>query len=156
MPIYEFRCPACTSGFQAFASAPPDLTVTPIPCPDCTTPLRRRYTPFTHRAGLPDHYNPAVGSYVRSMADLKSHFSRMSDEVSERQGHEARFVPVDLREQRAELGVTDEGLDSTYRREHDSGQAPARGAEYGRAAVHADRASTPTTTDEVRWLPKLT
>lgn len=68
------------------------------------------------------HYNTAVGKVVSNDTDFRSELSRQSDEASERNQFAVSFQPIDHRESREHLGVTDEGLDSTYSEEVKQGK----------------------------------
>ncbi len=51
---------------------------------------------------------------VTNDADFKSELSRQSDEASERNQFAVNFQPIDHRDAGEHLGVTEEGMDSTY------------------------------------------
>lgn len=67
------------------------------------------------------HFNNATGEYVTGERNFKDALKRKSEEMTVRTGMEHNYAPVDLREKDA-LGVTDEGLDETRKRLHDTGQ----------------------------------
>lgn len=116
---YEYRCTACDLTFRC------DVRDDQVMCLHCDR-MARRIWGFhvlpTSSAG----FNPTTGTYVRNRADLNSQLARASDEASSPQtlydaygeAHHverppSQYVPVDLRDREA-LGVTSEGLDSTY------------------------------------------
>lgn len=103
MPVYEFRCPHGDTL---------DTDRTPPFCDECMSPMRRIWS-FSFKRPMADHYNPSVGSYVRSEQDFTDKLKAMSDEATERTGIPHNYVPVDPTDRKA-LGVTDEGLDATY------------------------------------------
>lgn len=70
---------------------------------------------------MQEHWNASVNKPIRSDAQFRSELSRASDEMSERTGTDHKFVPIDMGDKSA-CGVTDEGLDETAKRRHDSGE----------------------------------
>ncbi len=82
----------------------------------CGLTMRREWNSFalTRVSSVQPHFNHSIGSYVRNNADLKSEFSRKSDEMSERMGQHVDYQPIDpydLRHSPESFGVTEEGLD---------------------------------------------
>lgn len=89
-------------------------------CPFCSFPLKRVWNLFHSTPIITEPvYNPSLGKHVSGMKDMKEKFKIASDSASERLGMSVNYQPVDL-SQKGSIGVTDEGLDSTYKREHDS------------------------------------
>lgn len=122
MPIYEFKC-AVHGVFQDWRELG---DTTPPPCPQCDTPMTRKYSLFAPKMGMQAHFNVALGRYVESEADLKDGFKTLSEQQSEKDGITRSFIPVDPREAKTELGVTDEGLDATYAKMRDEGVTEAK------------------------------
>lgn len=144
MPLYDYLCDACGHRFEEVFSIHDDsarawcpncqsfirepLPVETLPngamslqlTPDllAATPRGRKiitqFPGVTHGMVREAHYNTTVGKVVTSDADFKNELSRMSDEVSERNQIPAKFAAIDHREAREHLGVTEEGMDSTY------------------------------------------
>lgn len=73
--------------------------------------MKRVYSASVLTAFQP-HFNHSVGKYVRSMREFKDALNQGSDEMSNRLGHEHRYVPLESGEA---PGVTEEGLDSQKR-----------------------------------------
>lgn len=73
----------------------------------------RRVFGFSYIKPMQAGYNPSVGKHISNMAQLKSEFSRMSDEAEMVTGNPHNFQPIDPMDKKA-LGVTDEGLSSTH------------------------------------------
>jgi hypothetical protein len=76
--------------------------------------MGRKYSLFAPRMGMEAHFNVALGRYVHNNADLQDGFKTLSEQQSLKDGITRSFIPVDPREAKTELGVTDEGLDATY------------------------------------------
>lgn len=113
MPVYAFACP-CGSRLERFVSqmSPPS----PPLCPTCDTRMSRRFS-FSFRRSMPEHFNSSIGSYISNERDFKDGLKAQSEAATLRTGIEHNFVPADISEPAA-YGVTDEGLDSTYRAHH--------------------------------------
>lgn len=128
MPIYDYLCDHCGHRFEEVYSIYEDSTITP--CTSCASRGESNFARkiITHFPGVTyglvreAHYNTAVGGVVRSDAEFKSELSRQSDALSERNGFPVNFQPIDHREAGQHLGVTDEGLDSTYARQVQTGE----------------------------------
>src|SRR5688572_16350362 len=120
MPTYEYRCPECgqyASHFHAF-----DQSSTPHQCARCHMyPIDKIVSNFSIAAPMQDHFNTAVNKPISSMRTLKAELNRKSEELTERTGIPHNYQPVDLRDKEG-LGVTDEGLDSTYARQTATGE----------------------------------
>lgn len=123
MPIYEFKCKnqQCGNIYQDFR--PLGDTVPRGSCPDCGSRFGRHFGLFA--AGPVDtmdaHMNATTGTVIRSRKEFRNELKRKSDEMSERTGMTHNYVEHDAREMKQDLGVTDEGLESTYREVNDSG-----------------------------------
>ena len=110
MPQYQFRCPSCRSLY----------TVTepnhPAPCPSCGVSVKRVWT-FTTGRGMPEHFNNAIGEHVTNQRAFYDGLKRKSEADSIRTGMEHDYQPVDPSDMRDPSlhGVTEEGLDDTYR-----------------------------------------
>lgn len=128
MPIYDYLCDLCGHRFEEVFSIHEDSSITP--CRSCASrgehkPARKIITRFpgiTHGMVREAHYNTSTGTVIKSDSEFKSELSRQSDAASERNGFAVSFQPIDHRESRDHLGVTDEGLDSTYARQVETGQ----------------------------------
>jgi hypothetical protein len=85
---------------------------TPPRCPGDGITMTREWNTFAvaRKPFTESHFNHSVGSVIHSDRQFRSELARKSDEMSERQGFEANFQPVDVRD-KAACGVTDEGLD---------------------------------------------
>lgn len=120
MPLYDYLCDSCGNRQEEVFSIHDDSRTTP--CIACASrgiafQARKIITSFpgvTHGLVRETHYNTAVGSVVSNDAEFKSELSRWSDERSEYNGFPVNFQPIDHREAKEHLGVTDEGMDSTY------------------------------------------
>lgn len=67
----------------------------------------------------------AVGKPVSNSRNFKDELKRQSETQTLRTGIETDYQPVDYRDTDS-LGVDQEGLDSTYRRLHNSGEQPLK------------------------------
>jgi len=122
MPIYEFKC-VVHGVFQDWR----ELGETQPPgCPNCGIKMTRKYSLFAPKMGMAPHFNVALGRYVESEADLKDGFKTLSEQQSLKDGIDRSFIPVDPREAKTELGVTDEGLDATYAKMRETGVTEAK------------------------------
>lgn len=114
MPIYEFKCKTCGQIGQAFRTAgdtqPPD-------CPFCGGLMKRKFSSFGMPAPFQDGVNPQLGTYVRSNRDHADQLKRASEQAWERTGIPCNYQPVHPADAKEVYGVTDEGLDATYRRQ---------------------------------------
>ena len=115
MPQYQFNCPSCR---QNYTVTQPNH---PQPCPSCGARVNRVYS-FTTGKGMPEHYNNAVGEFVSSRTQFYDGLKRKSEEAWARTGLDHDFQPVDPSDMRdpSAHGVTEEGLDATYRQAHDA------------------------------------
>lgn len=128
MPTYDYLCHYCGARFEEIFGIHEDSTHTP--CNRCATRgdaslAQKIITTFpgvTHGLVRETHYNTAVGAVVRNDAEFKSKLSEWSDERSEYNGFPVSFQPIDHREAKEHLGVTDEGMESTYSKQVESGQ----------------------------------
>lgn len=118
MAVYEWRCPECR---QAYATRRPLGDTTPPTCPPCQTPVKRRYSPFAIQIPMQEHYNHSVGAYITNERQFKDQLKIQSEAATLRTGLEHNFVPHDPRDAKDSLGVTDEGLEATYRRRRELG-----------------------------------
>lgn len=119
MQHYEYECPSHGTFLDP-------VRADSVFCADitCTNMAQRRWG-FSYRP-FPTHYNPSVGMTINSPSQLRSELSRQSDIASSPstvydadgsphvvERPPTNFQPVDIRD-RETLGVTNEGLDSTY------------------------------------------
>lgn len=126
---YEYECPvhgrirSDNRGDSIMCSTVPEGGHWPDDA--CIQPARRIWG-VNVKPSFHEGYNPTLGQYVSSRSQLNSALSRASDEASrprynvdnEGNVHEVipapvNYKPVDMRD-KAALGVTNEGLDSTY------------------------------------------
>lgn len=123
MPLFDYRCEQghITRDVHQSIHTPLDDQRT-IPCHFCDAPAHKLIAFPVVKKSLQPHHNLATGSYIQNEQALRSEFSRLSDEASERTGVTHSYVPLDNNEAREVCGVDDEGLDSTRRRQVDSGQ----------------------------------
>ncbi len=87
-----------------------------VPHCDCGLLMRREWNSFALQrvTSIQPHFNHSIGSYVNNRAELKSEFSRQSDEMSERMNFHVQYEPVDpvdLKNSPEAFGVTSEGLE---------------------------------------------
>ena len=119
MPIYEFKCEDCGLDFQSFRSvgdtAPPN-------CPTCRAVTKRKFSRFGMPVTFNEGWNQQLGSYVTSYRDHSEQLKRKSEADTLHTGIPCQYEPVHPADQREVFGITDEGLDATYRRQTDTGQ----------------------------------
>lgn len=145
MPVYDYLCPICNHRWEEVFSIHDDSTY--ALCPNWNNSIHRdtlrlwlstpghlaaaprepdyghkivtQFPGITHGMVKETHYNASVGKVITNDVDFKSELSRQSDEASERNQFAVNFQPIDHRDAGQELGVTEEGMDSTYaRRKH--------------------------------------
>ena len=85
---------------------------------DCGSPYKRVYS-FQAVRPMPEHFNLAAGTFVRTERELNDVYKRKSDEASERTGILHEFQPVSQSEKQA-LNVTSQGLSDTVKRREKS------------------------------------
>jgi hypothetical protein len=121
MPVYEFRCPTCGN-----ATYTTDREQN-LSCRLCSPgKAMKRVWGFSFHRPFQAGFNPTFGKPISNRAQLEAELSKASDIASaprivhdhDGQPHEVpgiptRLVPVDVRDKEA-LGVTEQGLDSTY------------------------------------------
>lgn len=118
MPVYEWRCGECGTAYQS-QRALGDLA--PPTCPTCNIPVRRRYSRIAVKQSMPEHFNSSTGAVVRNERQFRDQLKVQSEQATLRTGLEHNFVPHDPRDSKQELGVTEEGLEATYRRRRELG-----------------------------------
>lgn len=113
MTTYEYKCTECgTTGTDDRRLQGEFLKL--AGCANCgTRGTIKRVFGFSYIKPMQAGYNPSVGKHISNMAQLKSEFSRMSDEAEMVTGNPHNFQPIDPMDKKA-LGVTDEGLASTH------------------------------------------
>jgi hypothetical protein len=82
--------------------------------------LRRVYS-FRPGKVTHEHFNHTVGKVISDPKQFKSELARKSAEMTERTGIPHNYVPVDLNDKES-LRVSEEGMDSTLRRQTETGQ----------------------------------
>lgn len=136
MPVYEYRCPLCGSEGQQLRNMHDNG---PLPlCPTCGTQMCRKYSTFAIKPSMPAHFNQSVGSFVTNERNFADELKRASEAASApRQVFDAdgesiiitppehNFVPVDPHD-KERLGVTDDGMEETYRRLRNEGRMPGQ------------------------------
>lgn len=115
MPLYEYVCPSCgcISSINKTIEEYSLLSNASIWCPYDNTKVVRKYS-FSIQSSMPEHYNPSVGQHVSTKRQFKDELKRQEEDHYLTTGFEAKYSEVDMSEPSA-LGVTEEGLDSTYR-----------------------------------------
>lgn len=120
MPTYRYRCPDCSSTLLVeCAISERDMDLTCDQCPDA--PFLDRTFSFAYKAPMAEHYNDSIGTYVNNERQFKDELKRVSDERSERLNLAHDFQPVDPDDTEA-LGVTEEGLHETHKRQVERGE----------------------------------
>lgn len=115
MALYRFFCTSCNAVTEILSRDNPA-------CPYCAQMMRRDWRFHLGRDEVPEaHFNHTTGTVVHSKNDFRDQLKRLSEKATLNTGMEHRYEPVDLSDKKA-LGVTDEGLDATYRGRRDSGQ----------------------------------
>ena len=103
MPFYEYACDGCGRRFETMQRGDR------APC-ECGLNARRRWGFRPQASSFAGGFNPAVGRYVGSMGELKSHFARESERQSRETGMHVDIQPVDYRDKDA-CGITDADID---------------------------------------------
>ncbi len=103
---YTYRCP--THGSFDSDSRGDELW-----CPKCHARSQRKWS-FTVATPFTQHLNPTTGTIVNTPGQFKSELQRVND-ANEAAGRPSHLEAVDVRD-KAALGVTNAGLDSTYDR----------------------------------------
>jgi putative FmdB family regulatory protein len=98
MPFYEHKCPHHGKFL--------DRSQHESPCPECGSSTRRVFS-FSIGPSFHEGYSPTTGGYVSNERDLSDQLKLKSEEATNRNGIEHRYVPVDLRDKEA-CGVSDE------------------------------------------------
>ncbi len=117
--ILEWVCTYCGRHRETKDRQPPH-------CANCGLIMRREWNTFSlsRTAVIQPHFNHSIGAHVRNGAELKSEFSRASDEMSERMNFHVDYQPVDpydLKHNPEDFGVTTEGLEEREKAHHDAG-----------------------------------
>lgn len=124
MPVYDYRCAFCGLLAQQRRSIHDNG---PLPqCPKCHAPMVRDYgSGFAFVRPMQPHFNLSVGHWVSNKRQFNDSLKAASDEASERLGMEHHYIETDPTDTTA-LGVTEEGMDETYRRRRAAGQTEGR------------------------------
>jgi hypothetical protein len=115
---YSYECEAC--GYESIEAEFRPVGGTLGRTCDLCGGLLRRIVCFAFKRGMREHFNPTIGRYVTSSHDFAEGLKQASESASLASGLDHNFVPVDLRDPAA-CGVTDEGLDDTFRKRHNAG-----------------------------------
>lgn len=120
MASYAFRCPSCRASYTIESSVH-DSTPEMRPCPRCGNDSIRHYG-FNMARSFPEHFNQSIGQYVNNNREFTDGLKRSSAEMSERMGQHVDYQPLGPSEmaEASAHGVTEEGLEDTRRRQHDS------------------------------------
>ncbi len=115
---FEWVCGYCGRHRETKDRQPPH-------CPECGLIMGRDWNTFalTRVTSIQPHYNHSIGSYVNNRAELKSEFSRQSDEMSERMNFHVQYEPVDpvdLKNSPEAFGVTAEGIEGRMKQQRDN------------------------------------
>jgi len=114
VPTYEYKCPNAHILTRVLPSEDRDALVGQL-CPDCSEPLKRRWTPFRVAAPFEGHFNLSTGTYVESKRQLDEINKITSAERTQRLGLETNFVAHDIRDLTpSDMGVTEDGLNTTH------------------------------------------
>lgn len=116
MPVqYQFKCPNCNNIFTV------DSRDTAPFCQTCQRSTKRTWS-FTTSMGMKEHFNNSVGQYVRNSREFNDELKRKSESESLRTGMDVDYQPIDPSDMRdpSAHGVTEEGLEETYRASYDS------------------------------------
>lgn len=122
MSSFEWVCPYCGIHRDTKERMPPA-------CANCGLMMNRVWNAFTvaRHSVMQAHYNHSAGTYVNNKGELKSAFSRQSDEMSERMNFAVDYQPIDpydLKHSPEAFGVTEEGLDTQAKTWKDRGGPP--------------------------------
>lgn len=110
MPIYEFKCRVCNTVYQSMRALG---DTRPPTCP-CGSSTKRVFSP------------PAINVYqafetqgveITSDRQHRDHLKAQSEAQESRTGIPSNYVPVHPADAKEVYGITEEGLDTTYRRE---------------------------------------
>jgi hypothetical protein len=123
--LQDYKCKACGEQWTSEWVDSDDPIFRLIPCPFCYEMGIKKSYSISVKASMPEHFNMATGKVESSERSIREEFKRKSAEATERTGIEHNFQPVDLRDKEA-LGVTDDGLDATYRRLRDEGKTESK------------------------------
>ena len=116
MPLYEYMCDACGRRFDSFERGDRH------PC-ECGLSAQRRFGFRPARSSFTGGYNPSVGRYVGSLAELRSAFSEESDRQSRETGIDVDIQPIDYSDREA-VGITDADIDRIKEEKSKAGITP--------------------------------
>lgn len=120
MPTFDFSCQHCGAVIEDVYQ-PIRETSSTMRCPECSGLARKILAFPSIKKSMPDHFNTSLGKHVNNEREYRDGLKEASERASARAGHEMNFSPVDMRD-KAALGVTDEGMDATRRREVKEGK----------------------------------
>lgn len=93
-------------------------------CPECGEQLYRRYNVVINRSRIfQPHFNSSLGKYVNTERDFANQVRKLEDEQTARSGYQVHLAKFDPREIPP---VSEEGLDSTFRRQVEEGKREVR------------------------------
>jgi len=118
MPVYLYRCHGCGAHGEKWQKHTDDPMVD---CPECQSPCLKRVYSFAMATIMHEHFNQTVGKVISDPKQFKEALDRASEEETERTGRKVNYVPVDLNDTES-LRVTEEGMDSTMRRNTQTGK----------------------------------
>jgi hypothetical protein len=131
--IYGYRCRDCGQPYDSYTRAQSlgpcqvelpandEWGVGVVPCPGT---IRREYSISVAKSWPTDAFHSTTtGTVATSKRVFLDDLRRQSDAMSARLGMTVNYQPIDPREAKSELGVTDEGLDSTYDAQRKAGKS---------------------------------
>ena len=123
MPTYTYRCPWCNNEWDRFF--PFDESDTPVYCSYDGCHAEKVLSIGAFHRSMPAHYNMSVGKHVSNIREFKDDLKRASETASQRTGIAHNFTPIDMRDP-AQTRATEDGLETTRKRETDTGQREAK------------------------------
>lgn len=118
---YAFQCEDCGFGESLHQDDLIPLGAYIARCCKLCDGRMRRVASFNFQRPMQPHFNHTVGKPISNDRQFKDELKRKSEANYLRTGFESNLQPVDLHDAKS-LGVTDEGLDSTRKRLHDTGE----------------------------------
>lgn len=112
-PRYAYKCEFCGNEDWSYMR---EQTLWPCPICRCegeTRPMKRTIQAPAIWKVWHGHQSLTTGKWVTSREQIPQQLSDLSDQATQRMGMEHRFIEVGASE-RAALGVTEEGMDSTH------------------------------------------
>lgn len=125
MPVYQFRCHACSVIFERFFQIEEyeEFMQQEPNCPDCGRHLKRMFS-FASKVDFVPHYNSSLGTYVNTKREMLNTLRGLEVEAENRLGYPAKYALHDPRD--LDYTVTEEGMDETHRHQAKTGQLEVR------------------------------